>query len=298
VTDAPAGAGEDRVFVLGAGRAGRGLTRALRTAGVTVAGLHGRRADAAAADPVTAGPLPASLGSATIVLVAVQDAALDVALDELLAGPLSPHAVVLQASGSAEPRRLEEARRRGHAAGTFHPLVPLADPARAPELLRGGWVGLDGDDAAIAAGRRLAAALGASTLVIPPGQKPRYHAAAVFASNFPTVLAAIAERLMREAGVESESGTAAVRALLAAAAANVARGDTRAALTGPVVRGDAVTIGRHLEALASDEEAREVYLCLSRAALALRGGEPDRQMAAMLRGDDEDRRTGSGTAHP
>lgn len=262
------GAG-DRVFVLGAGRAGRGLTRALRASGVLVQGLHGRRADDDGPDPVTAGSLPAALGGATIVLVAVQDSALDAALDELIAAPLPEGAVVLQASGSAEPARLTEVRRRRHAAGTFHPLVPLADPLRAPALLRGGWVGVDGDPAAIAAAGRLAGALGASTLEIPSGQKARYHAAAVFASNFPTVLAAIAERLMHEAGVSGTSGTAAVRALLAAAAANVASGDTRAALTGPVVRGDAVTVRRHLDALASDSEAREVYLCLSRAALAM-----------------------------
>ena len=269
VTDSTGDAIDDRVFVLGAGRAGRGLTRALRTAGVNVVGLHGRRSDAAAPDPVSAGPLPVSLADAGVVLVAVQDAALDAAIDELLAGPLAAGAALLQASGSATPARLDEARRRGHPSGTFHPLVPLADPARAPGLLRGGWVGLDGDADAVDAGRRLAVALGASTLLIPPGQKARYHAAAVFASNFPTVLAAIAERLMREAGVDAASGTDAVRALLAAAAANVASGDTRAALTGPVVRGDAVTIGRHLDALSSDEEARDVYRCLSRAALSM-----------------------------
>ena len=259
----------DRVFILGAGRAGRGLSRALRAAGVDVVGLHGRRADAGDPDRVTAGPLPAGLGAAGIVLVAVQDAALDPALDELLVASIRDGAVVLQASGSAEPARLAEVRAQGHAAGTFHPLVPLADPARAPELLRGGWVGVDGDAGAVAAARRLAGALGAAVLEIPPGAKARYHAAAVFASNFPTVLAAIAERLMREAGVAAGDGTAAVQALLAAAAANVAGGDTRAALTGPVVRGDDVTVCRHLAALAGDPQALGVYVALSRAALAL-----------------------------
>ena len=280
----------DRVFVLGAGRAGRGLARALRASGVVVTGLHGRRADASGPDPVTAGPLPPALGGATVVLVAVQDAALDDALDELMAASLPALAVVLQASGSAEPVRLAELRRRGHPAGTFHPLLPLADPARAPELLRSGWIGVDGDPPAIAAAGRLARALGASTVEIPRGEKARYHAAAVFASNFPTVLAAIAERLMREAGVAEASAAAAVRALLAAAAANVARGDTRAALTGPVVRGDAVTVRRHLDALATDDQARDVYRCLSRAALSmLAGGQGSGEIETLLRDADDAR---------
>ena len=41
-------------------------------------------------------------------------------------------------------------------------------------------------------------ALGANVLYIPPGEKARYHAAAVFASNFPTVLMCLAEELLRE----------------------------------------------------------------------------------------------------
>ena len=146
----------DRVFVLGAGRAGRGLARALGASGVDVVALHGRRAEPAespeSAQPgepgalaVSAGRLPPSLGGATVVLVAVQDAALDAALEEILAAPPAPGAVLLQASGSAEPARFESARAAGFAAGTFHPLVPLADPRRAPALLRGSWVGVDGD---------------------------------------------------------------------------------------------------------------------------------------------------------
>ncbi|MFL5574543.1 MAG: DUF2520 domain-containing protein [Gemmatimonadaceae bacterium] len=268
------GAPAARVFVLGAGRAGKGLARALRASGVELAGLHGRRAEPGGGDgalPVSAGALPPSLADAGVVLVAVQDAALDAAIAELLAARLAPGAVLLQASGSAEPAAFAGARAAGHPTGTFHPLVPLADPSRAPALLRGAWVGVDGAPAAVEAARRLAAALGASVLEIPAGEKARYHAAAVFASNFPTVLAAIAARLMREAGVAATDGRDAVRALLAAAAANVASGDPLAALTGPVVRGDAVTVRRHLHALAADEDARAVYLALSRAALGMIG---------------------------
>ena len=260
-----------RVFVLGAGRAGRGLARALLASGVQVVGLHGRRADAGGAMPVTAGPLPRTLASADVVLVAVQDAAIEAALAELLASArLARGAVVLHASGSAEAAEGGAAlRAAGHAFGTFHPLVPLSDAARAPAMMRGAWVGVDGDPRAREASAALAASLGARTLEIPAGAKPRYHAAAVFASNFPVVLAAIAARLMSDAGVDAEGARGAVECLLALAAANVAGRDPAAALTGPVVRGDAVTVRRHLAALAGDDEARAAYVALSRAALGM-----------------------------
>lgn len=277
-----------RVFVLGAGRAGKGLARALVASGIDVAGLHGRRAEKDGAMPVSAGALPPSLADAGVVLVAVQDAALEAALAELLASSrLAPTAVVLHASGSAEAARGGAAlRAAGHAFGTFHPLVPLSDAERAPAMLRGAWVGIDGDLRARELSAVLAAALGARTLEIPAGAKPRYHAAAVFASNFPVVLAAIAARLMADAGVEAEGARGAVECLLALAAANVAGHDPAAALTGPVVRGDAVTVRRHLAALAGDDEARAAYVALSRAALGMAALDAAREDAVRRALDD------------
>lgn len=260
----------ERVFVLGAGRAGRGLARALRASGVEVKGLHGRREERTGEDaPITAGALPATIRDAAVVIVTVQDAELENALSMLASAALAPSAVVLHASGSSDPVGLESLREREHAAGTFHPLVSLADPARAAEVLRQAWIGVDGDPDAIATSRTLASRLGARVLEIPPGEKGRYHAAAVFAANFPTVLAALAIRLMREAGIREDEGWEALRGLMTATVSNLQHGDPSHVLTGPIVRGDADTVARHLGALASDPLTRDAYIALSRAALPL-----------------------------
>lgn len=275
----------DRVFILGAGRAGRGLARALRASGADVVGLHGRRARDAGDERITAGAIPDAIRQADVVLVTVRDEQLEGALRELAGAALAPEAVVLHASGSAVPRALDELRRRGHPSGTFHPLVPLADPERAPALLRHAWIGVDGDARAVAAGERLATRIGAHTLRIPPGEKARYHAAAVFASNFPTVLAAIAGRLLREAGVGDDEAWRALHGLMSAAVANLEGRDPAAALTGPVVRGDVETIRRHLDALGADPAARDVYVALTRAAVALArtAGADARRLSAIER---------------
>ncbi len=255
----------EHVFVLGAGRAGRGLFRAFRASGVGVVGLHGRRVEREP-DVITAGILPASIAGASVVIVAVRDAQLDEALAEVAGSAARRDAVVLHASGSAEPRGLTELRARGNPAGTFHPLVPIADPARAAALFRGAWVGVDGDAAAVAVGERLAARLGARTLRIPNGSKARYHAAAVLASNFPTVLAALATRLLASAGVRESEGWDAIRALMHGAVSNLDSETPAQALTGPIARGDVDTIARHLAAM-PDGQLRDVYVALSRAAV-------------------------------
>ncbi|HEX5832150.1 MAG TPA: DUF2520 domain-containing protein [Gemmatimonadaceae bacterium] len=271
-------------FVLGAGRAGRALAWALRDAGVPLTGLHGRRA-LHGPMPVSAGPLPAAIADADVVIVAVRDEQLDAALDELRHAPLAPRQVVLHLSGSREPAALAPLRAAGHPAGTFHPLVPLIGPESATAL-RGAWVGVDGDPAAIACARRLAGAVGAHVLRLPPGAKPAYHAAAVLASNFPVVLATLATRVLRESGVEPEAALGAVRALLTGAAHNVSVTVPEEALTGPVVRGDAGAVAAHLEALAGDPTARAVYVALTRAALETRraaGAEASERLAAIDR---------------
>jgi predicted short-subunit dehydrogenase-like oxidoreductase (DUF2520 family) len=269
VSSRAATGGSRTVFVLGAGRAGRSLARALVVAGVDVVGLHGRQVDASATPPVTAGPLPKSLGDAGVVLVTVRDAQLGDALRQLAAASLSPGAIVLHASGATEPAEASTLRQAGHPVGTLHPLVPLANPARAPEVLRDAWIGVDGDPQAIQAATELAERLGAHALTIPPGEKPRYHAAAVFAANFPVVVAALAERLLVEAGVEEGQARAATLGLMSAAVSNLETGRPHDVLTGPIARGDVASVQGHLAALASDAPALVAYVTLSRAALTL-----------------------------
>jgi predicted short-subunit dehydrogenase-like oxidoreductase (DUF2520 family) len=254
--------------VLGAGRAGRCLAAALGDAGVPVVGLHGRRAVAGPL-AVSAGELPPSLTTATVILVTVRDDQLPEALAQLLAAPLAPGAVVLHASGSRDPRpQLDALRAAGHPCGTFHPLVPMADPARASALLRGGWVGVDGDPGAVRVAEALADCLGAHVLTIPPS-RDMYHLAAVMVSNFPTVLAALAAQLMQRAGVDAVAAGQAVRHLLSAAVANLGDAEPQAVLAGPVSRGDTGTVTRHLAALRGDPATLAVYVALSRAALPL-----------------------------
>jgi len=254
-----------RVFVIGAGKAGRALAHAMQIGGIDVVGLHGRRA----AEGTTWGAWPESLARATVVLVTVRDAELDGVLHELLGAGLEEGTVVLHASGTAEPPALDLLRAQGHWGGTFHPLLPLTDPTRAAEQLHRAWIGIDGDARARAVSRELAAAIGARVVEIPNGAKARYHAAAVLVSNFPIVLFALATRVLASAGVSDEAASGAAGTLLTAAVENARALAPSAALTGPVARGDVDTVRAHLAALAEMPDVLEVYRVLSREAIPL-----------------------------
>jgi len=253
------------IGVVGAGRAGLGLALALHHAGHTVR-LHARRGKAVPPPLVLSwGGPPPWLGEVEIVLLAVRDDAIAAAAAELAAtGAVEARHVVVHLSGMLDDTPLAALRAGGAALGCFHPLQAIARPEDAAERLRGALAVLTGDPRAVAAGERLATSLGMRPVRLPGEAKPRYHAAAAMASNYLVVLAAAAERLMGEAGLDPAVARDGVAALMAGTLAN-ARADGAAALTGPIVRGDVATVRAHLAVL--PPELQDLYRALGRAAL-------------------------------
>ncbi len=274
----------ERLFIIGPGHVGRGLFRAFRASDVEVVGLHGKRPSGVA---TSSGALPVEMAGANVVIVCVRDPQLDEAMEEVMAaaksGLVQRGTVILHTSAIAEPDGLRALSDAGFPGGTFHPLVPFSDPEVSAELLRKGWIGIDGENAAKSTSRRLAGHLGARTLDIPPGKKPAYHAAAVISSNFPVVLASVAGHLMHDIGIPDASAYQAVESLMSGALANMRHALPDDALTGPVVRGDAETVGKHLHGLKGHERALEVYRALSAAAaeIAQRRGVDAKKLLAV-----------------
>jgi len=273
----------ERIFVIGAGKVGRGLALAFRNAHLDVLGVHGRTGREGA---TSSGAFPPSLGEANVVIVAVSDPSLDDVLAQL-ATARSQHkfghgTVVLYTSGGRTPQTLEALRTAGVPVGTFHPLAPFPTSERGAAALHDGWVGIDGDATACATARRLAAAVGARTVNIPTNAKSAYHAAAVLASNFPLVLAALAARLLTQRGVEEHTANQVVAQLMTAAVKNLEHGAPMDVLTGPAVRGDETTIAAHRAAIENDLVTVAVYDALTRATAALKGESASASGAGLL----------------
>lgn len=258
------------VGIVGAGRAGLGLGLALARAGYTVQ-VHSRSAPRFPVPPnlaVSQGPFPEWLSEAEVVLLAVPDDALGEVAAALAAGGwVGASQVVLHLSGVHGREVLEALAPTGAALGSLHPLQSLSDPASAPERLRGALAAIEGDARAVRAALALARDVGLEPVALEAGAKARYHAAAVFASNFVVALAAVAERLFCEAGLTEEAARKAVGTLLGGTVAGIRAAGPAGALTGPVARGDVETVKLHLAAL--EEPRARLYRLLARAALEL-----------------------------
>jgi predicted short-subunit dehydrogenase-like oxidoreductase (DUF2520 family) len=155
-----------------------------------------------------------------------------------------------------------------HAIGSFHPLQSFPQP-RAPEAFRGSVVGIDSRTTSLRRRlERLARDLGARPRRVQEGERAVYHAAAVFASNYLVALAGVAVALLKTIGWSEREAMDGLIPLMRGALAEVERRGPVAALTGPIRRGDAETVTRHLEALAGGRKA-DLYRMLGRFALEI-----------------------------
>src|SRR5437899_2520931 len=139
------------------------------------------------------------------------------------------------------------------ALGALHPLQTISNPEHAAERLKGAWAAVEGMPGAVQAAEALAHDLGLRPFHISSKAKPMYHASAVFASNYFVVVEAVAQRLLRHAGLSDTEAWEALRPLVEGTLENLIRQQPVAALTGPVARGDVATIRRQLEALTHDD---------------------------------------------
>jgi predicted short-subunit dehydrogenase-like oxidoreductase (DUF2520 family) len=259
------------VGVIGPGRAGAGLALALTRAGHRVF-LHGRRVrpvPAPLALTVAAdGTPPPWIGQAAVVLLAVRDDAIQPLAQSLAeSGLIGESHTILHLSGVLGQDALAPLVPTRAALGSLHPLQTIADAEQAPERLPGAWAAVEGMPQAMEAAETIARAVGLRPFRVSPRVKAVYHAGAVFASNYFVVVEAVAQRLLRHAGLADEEAWEALRPLVRGTLENMERSGPAEALTGPVLRADVATIARHLEALTVDDAI--LYRALGRAALEL-----------------------------
>jgi predicted short-subunit dehydrogenase-like oxidoreductase (DUF2520 family) len=198
---------------------------------------------------------------------------------------------MIHTSGALGAEVLTPAMAAGTQIGSFHPLVAFADTERAVEALHGATVAIEADDQLAAMLASMAEAVGATPVRLAAGSKAAYHAAAVMAAGgFVALLDAIAE-LGRVAGLDEAAALAIYGPLIEGTLGNARALGVRAALTGPITRGDVGTLRAHLATLtAHAPDVVELYVAAGRREIALaeeRGAlapEPARAMREAISG--------------
>ena len=267
----PAGRPDQRpgrlgVGVVGAGRAGAVLGSALRAAGHLVVGVSAvSEASRSRAETLLPGvpvlDVPDVVERAELVLLAVPDDA----LPDLVRGLADVSAwqagqLVVHVSGRYGTDVLRPARERGAIPLAIHPAMTFTGTSVDLPRLEGTPFAVTAPGPVLPIAQALVVEMGGEPVVLAEEQRGLYHAALAHGANHLVVLVAQAVQLLRSAGV-TEPGRLLEHLLRAsldgALRASEGEGDPVQALTGPVSRGDAGTVGEHLAVI---EEAGTALL--------------------------------------
>jgi predicted short-subunit dehydrogenase-like oxidoreductase (DUF2520 family) len=270
--------------IVGCGRVGISLAVFLSRAGYGIHGFSSRRRGSAESARGAAGcgrifETPAeAAGMGGVLFLTTPDNAIEAVCDEIATqGGFRPGMTVFHCSGALSSSILAAAARAGAATGSLHPLQSFAEyaPGQANPFL-GITMSVEGDGDAVALGTRLVRDLGGVLVTIPTRMKTLYHAAAVVASNYLVTVENAALRLLAETGLDQADAFRILEPLIQGTLTNIRERGAVAALTGPVARGDAGIVARHLTDIdLYCPELSEFYRILGRHTLALaaaRGG--------------------------
>jgi predicted short-subunit dehydrogenase-like oxidoreductase (DUF2520 family) len=282
-----------KISIIGAGRVGQTLGKLARLSGYEIGDVvcRSQRSANRAVKFIGAGRAQgaarAELSPAGIILIATPDQAISSAIGLILKNAdRVGRAVALHTSGALSSAALSKLSGRGLAIGSCHPLQTFQSPERALALVAGSYFCVEGEPRAARAARRLARDIGGRSFEIPTEMKSLYHAAAVMASGGVTALVSISLDLLARCGLSKSESSKVLLPLVEGTVASLRAVGPARALTGPVSRGDAETVGRNLEAVAKvDRRWLELYRLLAErsATLAEQSGNENKSLSEVRR---------------
>jgi len=281
----------DKIAVIGLGKVGTTFAHLLQKAGYGIVALFDT--DAAASDraltyvDAAVFPDPASAASAAdTVIIATNDDAIEyISRNIAAAGAITSGMKIIHTSGAGSLDLLSAARQRGASVGCLHPIQTFSDIDGAITNVPGSVFGIVADEDIKSWLGDMAGAMGGHPVFISDGDKPLYHAAAVFASNYLVTLIHAAVALYSSLGMSEDEALTAIRPLIAGTVRNIEENGPVRALTGPIARGDIGTVRRHLASLTGDaSRLLPLYRLLGEMTvdLALTGGSLTRESARTI----------------
>lgn len=261
-----------RIAIMGPGRLGSALALELTRAGYRISEiLFGSSAASRRKARILARQVHAKVADASgrlnvdLVWFCVPDREIGRAARQLAGRMDWKGKIALHSSGALASDELNVLRLRGAVAAAVHPLMTFVSGS-VPSL-KGVPFALEGDSAALRVARRIVRHLGAEVFPISRNRKLAYHAWGAFASPLLIALLVSAERVARAAGLSTSEARRKMLPIVRQTLANYAKLGPAGSFSGPIVRGDASVVRRHLLALKKIPEAKEVYEALARAGV-------------------------------
>jgi predicted short-subunit dehydrogenase-like oxidoreductase (DUF2520 family) len=269
----PAMAAKPRIAIVGPGRLGRALTLELKRAGYTISEIVSRSSapskrkarELARKVKARASTRDNAQLDADVVWFCVPDREIAAASQQLAAVADWKKKIAFHSSGALLSDELNPIRERGAAVASVHPLMTFVSGS-IPSL-KGVPFAVEGDAPAIAAARRIVRDLRGEAFPIRKQHKAAYHAWGAFTSPLLVATVVTGEQLARKAGFSAVEARKKMMPIIRQTIANYETLGPAGAFSGPIVRGDAEILRKHLKVLKTIPAGLDVYLALGRAAI-------------------------------
>jgi predicted short-subunit dehydrogenase-like oxidoreductase (DUF2520 family) len=249
-----------RVSLVGAGALGTAIAKRLSSIGYRFISIVNRTLSDAQALAESLGiseysdTLDAISPNTNLLFLAVSDSALGRVAETLSTLRLPFHRLtVVQCSGALTTDVLRPLSQKGALTLSLHPFqtFPKGLSTSDAESLFKCFFGLQSDELeGIDIGKKLAHDLGGKVMIVPKEAKTLYHIAGVMASNYLVTLASLSSEVFATLGLSPKDVAKIIEPIMRQTLNNIATAPTIAdALTGPIERGDAQVIARHLREL-------------------------------------------------
>ncbi len=253
-----------KIGIIGAGKVGTTLCIVLKRAGyeVAVSSKHAKSAERAS---FLSGATPVSkkeVCKSDVVFLTVPDSAI-VSVAKNISRLLSKEQIVIHTSGALSSKEISFLPAY---TCSLHPLKSFADPVLAADSMKGTLFTFEGAAEAEPVIKKIVLKIGGKFLEIRSEDKPLYHLAAVIAANYTVSLFDISEKILENIGFPETDANSAVLNLIGGVLKNIESKGATNALTGPIERGDAKTVEKHLKAI-KDPLLKRIYIFLGFATL-------------------------------
>ena len=171
-------------------------------------------------------------------------------------------------SGSLDSNELQVLYEQGAKIFSFHPLQSFSDSHIAIQQLPHTVFTIEGQGEYEAIVKSLLKDYPNEYIKISTENKVLYHIAAVILSNYLVTLYGISEQILKNIGMDQKQVKKLLMTLLDSTVNNI-RNKGFKSLTGPLERGDLVTIQHHLKNLENDSSTQKVYQSLALKTLIL-----------------------------
>jgi len=265
------------IIIIGAGKVGAKLAVALFHEGYNISAVINKPYNLALklGSEVNAGTVSENLDDIPainkIVFVCVEDSKIRY-IAEYLAQlkNIKKSDFIVHTSGVLTVEALKPLKNKGCQVGGFHPMQTFPDISYSSRGFRNIYIGLEGDEKVVTLLRSIAQSLGCKTVHLKSQNKVPYHLGGVFASNFFVCLLYMIKNFYEKAGISEKDSLELLEPIILQTLSNVKKKGIIDSLSGPLTRGDATSIDKHLNYIEKNfPEFKFIYLRFSEVALQI-----------------------------